>query len=516
MRMNNLPRQKLLEIIKRYGPALVNEPRRCAGLMRDYFPAHRREIAVLTLALEERVPAELLAAGNSQTPLRALLQRLARRLHDNVAMEQQAALWTVHTWALALGVVAPGEIAALEQAPATRAEPQATRPAPPAPPQATQPAPRTPVAAPPTVRAPTSIIVAANGGGDFTTISGAINNAPAGARVLVRPGVYHEAIVLDRLLEIVGDGALETIVVRATAASCLLMQTDQAIVRNLTLRGEARGSAGFFAVDIPHGRLLLENCDITSDSLSCVAIHNSTAAPVLRRCRIHHGHDSGVYAFDGASGQLETCDIFENANIGVALSNGAQMSVVGCHIHHGRDAGLVIWNRATSTIEDCDIYANALPGLGVSDEGQATVRQCRIHEGHNTGVFVHRDGRATLIECNVYRHQEAEIATASGGEARLRECRIHQGNAHGVFVRDAGRVQLEACDVMNNRGSGLQVDAGGIGIARSCRLNNNGQVGVSCEAGGAVEVENCDLTGNRIAAWQTDHGAMVKSRGNRL
>ncbi|MEJ7616947.1 MAG: right-handed parallel beta-helix repeat-containing protein [Pyrinomonadaceae bacterium] len=338
----------------------------------------------------------------------------------------------------------------------------------------------------------------------------------------MRPGVYHEGLVIDKALDIIGDGALEEIIVSATASSCLVMQTSAAAaVRNLTLRGRARGGAGaaqvagFFAVDIPHGRLLLEGCDISSDSLSCVAIHNATAEPTIRRCRIHHGADSGVYAFDAAGGILEACDIFENANIGVAVTSGARTSVSGCHVHHGGDAGIVVWQGAANAIEDCDIYLNAKTNVGASDKGQTTLRRCRIHEGHNTGVFVHRDGRAALEECNIYRHPEAEVAATSGGDVRLRNCRIHQGRRTASLCAKRGRCcwKRAMCCITT---CPAYVDAGGVGVARSCRINENNHVGVSCEAGGAVTVEDSELRGNRVAAWQTHHGSLVDSRNNRV
>jgi len=532
--MNNLPRQKLLEIIRRHGRQLINEPRRCEGLMRDHFPAYRREVAVLTAALEERIPAELLTAGKNQTPRNALLARLAARLHDDMAMEASAARWTIHTWALALGVITSDELITLEQtyeqankpvghqqhlqeAQSSQAQPL---PAPQSRADVHTSPPATSPARPSSSSTRTSVVVALDGNGDFLTLTDAIRRAQAGWRLVVRPGIYNEGLVIDKSLEIMGDGALEEIIVRSPISSCLVMRTDAATISNLTLRGQARAGGanndGFFAVDIAHGRPLFISCDISSDSLACVAIHNPTAAPVIRNCRIHHGVDSGVFAFDGAQGVIEACDISENANIGIAITGGASTSVHDCHIHHGADAGIVVWNQATTTIEGCDIYANRRANVGISDASVATLRRSRIHHGDNTGVFTHRAGRAMLEECNIYAHAEAEVAVTGGGDVRLLNCQLHDGQSHGVFVHDAGRAFLEACDVFRNRASGLHVDANGAAVARSCRINDNGHVAVNCEAGGAVEVEGCDLTQNRIAAWQTDHGSIVQSRNNRL
>ncbi|HEY1403484.1 MAG TPA: right-handed parallel beta-helix repeat-containing protein [Pyrinomonadaceae bacterium] len=530
--MNNLPRQKLLEIVRRHGRAIISEPRRCEGLMRDHFPTHRREIAVLTAALEERIPDELLATGSGRMPRGALLARLTARLHNDLAIEEVAARWSVNTWALALDIINPGELDAIERADAQAHAPE-DKPAPPE--QAAQPAragtgetqpraiPRATQAIPARSASPaarTSFVVSPDGSGDFLTLTEAIRRVHAGSRLVVRPGIYNEGLVIDKSLEIVGEGAVEEIIVRATVSSCLVMRTDAATIRNLSLRGQARAGGahgdGFFAVDIPHGRLLLDGCDISSDSLACVAIHNPTAAPVIRGCRIHHGVDSGVFAFDGAQGVIEACDISENSNIGIALTGGAGTGVRACHIHHGADAGIVVWDRAANSIEGCDIYANRRTNVGVSDAGVATLNQCRIHDGENTGVYVHRSGSATLEGCNIHGHAEPEVAVTGGGDVRLRDCQIHDGSSHGVFVQNAGRALLEACDVFRNRVSGLHVDANGAAIARACRINDNGHVAVNCEAGGEVEVEGCDLTGNRVAAWLTDHGSLVKSRNNRL
>ncbi|HEX8129976.1 MAG TPA: right-handed parallel beta-helix repeat-containing protein, partial [Pyrinomonadaceae bacterium] len=469
--------------------------------------------------------------GNSRAPRSTLLARLAARLSDEMAMEESAAHWAIRTWALALGVITHEQLEALEQSDEPPTGQNAAAP-PQVASQAHSPrAPRThaeasqPPAAAGTIpstsqTARRSFVVALDGSGDFLTLTDAIRRAPPGSLLLVRPGIYNEGFVIDKTLEIAGDGAVEEIIVRATTSSCLVMQADSATVRNLTLRGQARSGgphdSGFFAVDITHGRLLLEACDISSDSLACVAIHNTNAAPLIRACHIHHGVDSGVFAFDGAQGLIESCDIAQNSNVGIAVTTGASTGVRDCRIHHGADAGIVVWNRAANVIEGCDIFANRSTNVGISDGGTATLRRCRIHDGENTGVLTHRAGRAEMEECNLYRHAEPALAVTGGGEARLRDCQIHEGQSDGVFVQDAGRARLESCDVFRNRASGLHVDANGLLIARECRINDNGHVGVSCEAGGTAEIEGCDLTGNRVAAWESDHGSQVVNRNNRF
>lgn len=112
--MNNAPRIALRKIIAKYGNDLASDKRRCEGLLKDLSGEFRREINVLTNALEERVPLDLLAA-NKSTPRELLLTRLAKRLEDNLGLTPEAANWAVDSWALALGILTDAEVAAKEK-----------------------------------------------------------------------------------------------------------------------------------------------------------------------------------------------------------------------------------------------------------------------------------------------------------------------------------------------------------------------------------------------------------------
>src|SRR5438552_17912355 len=84
---------------------------------------------------------------------------------------------------------------------------------------------------------PPTIVVSKPRRGQSTSRADALRAAPAGARIVVQPGIYNEALVLDRFVEIAGDGKPADIVVQSAESCCLTMRTDQAIVRGLTLRG---------------------------------------------------------------------------------------------------------------------------------------------------------------------------------------------------------------------------------------------------------------------------------------
>jgi hypothetical protein len=93
------------------------------------------------------------------------------------------------------------------------------------------------------------------------------------------------------------------------------MNAGRATVRGLTLRCAADPASNeVFAVNIPSGRLLLEGCEISSTSLSCIGVYGAGTEPTVRGCRIRDGRQSGVYFYDGASGVVEDCVIPSTAS----------------------------------------------------------------------------------------------------------------------------------------------------------------------------------------------------------
>jgi parallel beta-helix repeat protein len=167
--------------------------------------------------------------------------------------------------------------------------------------------------------------------GDFATISEAIRAAAPKDKILVRPGWYREGLVVDKPLDIAGDGRSEDIVVLGDGKSALQFSATTGRVRNMTLR-QVNREAQIFAVTITQGRLTLTECDISNRSLSGVGVYDG-ADPVLRGNRIHDNNQSGVYVYNNGLGVLEENDIFANGSPGVAVIYGGNPVLHNNRIH---------------------------------------------------------------------------------------------------------------------------------------------------------------------------------------
>ncbi len=102
--LDNHPRTQLCFILEQYGRVLINEPKRCRGMLKDLASHHTRETNLLITALEQKVAEELLKP-NSLISVDMQIESLAKRLHDNLGTQLEFAFWAVESWALALNII---------------------------------------------------------------------------------------------------------------------------------------------------------------------------------------------------------------------------------------------------------------------------------------------------------------------------------------------------------------------------------------------------------------------------
>jgi parallel beta-helix repeat protein len=347
---------------------------------------------------------------------------------------------------------------------------------------------------------PAHVVDGFPGRGDFTTVSAAIKKARPGDRIVVRPGLYEEALKVGKPLEIVGDGPVADIEIRASDAHVLEFQASVGRIANLTLR-QAGGTRNWYGVDITRGRLDLEDCDISSQDGAGVGIHDG-ATPRLRRNKIHDSKQNGVLVYDGGRGTVEDNDITGNGKSGVEITTGGDPTVRGNKIHGNNGAGVYVRDSGRGTVEDNDITGNGYAGVAIKTGADPALRGNKIHDGKASGVHVFDSGRGTVEDNDITGNTQTGVAISTGGDPTVRGNKIHDNKPPGVHVYENGLGTLEDNDITGNGTAGVEIWTGGNPTLRRNRINRNGYKAVRVQEGGRGVVEDNDLTGNKKGAWE--------------
>lgn len=93
--------EALREVVARLGPAVAADPRLCRAALAD-FGVERRLIAALAAVAEVRATPGAVEPRPSE-PVEVRLERVARVLHDDQALDLGLARWAAQAWADALG-----------------------------------------------------------------------------------------------------------------------------------------------------------------------------------------------------------------------------------------------------------------------------------------------------------------------------------------------------------------------------------------------------------------------------
>ena len=101
--------QKLKEIMTRYDASILDDPRRCEALLRDFLSSNKKEMNLLIISLKAGIVNDLKTSAINESPW-MFLPRLAKKLETDFGIGHSGAIYAVETWASALGIIDAAEI----------------------------------------------------------------------------------------------------------------------------------------------------------------------------------------------------------------------------------------------------------------------------------------------------------------------------------------------------------------------------------------------------------------------
>ncbi len=245
------------------------------------------------------------------------------------------------------------------------------------------------------------IVVDGAGNGDYTTITEAVANAVDGDEILVRPGTYVEAVIIDKDITLRGDGPLEDIVITAPEDGPTAPLQEGTI------------SADPYA-------LLVRGTDATISGLTFRGLRSEVildgGSPTLRDSVLT---DVGV-AYDGAVGE----------NV-ILVTSGGTATVSGNQI---RNSGQV------TVMADADptISGNTLTGgahIYLDDPGTATIIEKNTIDGTLMwAIYLGDDGGAVTMRENVITNPAQNGIHINGGHADIVGNEIRGATSAGIVA----------------------------------------------------------------------------------
>lgn len=233
------------------------------------------------------------------------------------------------------------------------------------------------------------IIVDAGGGGDYTHIQEAIDRAKDGDIILVRKGIYHEIINVDKKVIIRGEDMFTTVISPSSKRNgfAILVRAKGAVLENLNITNKGTGMYAQ-AVKIVSSNVKMINC-LVHDVPVGVSIWTSNN--LIKNCEFWNCKDEGI--------------VF----VGAKYSNCNNNTVIGCSFHNNGD-GIELQCAVNNIIVNCKMYNNSHSGIDVLDPYSTNniILNCVI-VGNGYGVLLYPGNK--LENCTIEKNKYENLAT---------------------------------------------------------------------------------------------------------
>ncbi len=224
----------------------------------------------------------------------------------------------------------------------------------------------------------------------FLTVNRAVREAGGDDTIYIRPGTYHESVMLvgpsQQGISLVGlpeNGRYPVLVSKDPGSHAIVVKNYRGTIEHLEITG---------ATDAIGINLLGDDNGMTTGRVI--------------GCRIH-GNRVGVHLT--TLGGSRSCDPLVRGNT----------------IYENTTRGIGLMNNADGTVEANDIFGNGSglldsSGIGISGDAAPTLVNNTIHANFNAGISV-RDRAAPVIVYNTITHHDIDGDTVDGTAIRVQQ-----------------------------------------------------------------------------------------------
>jgi parallel beta-helix repeat protein len=313
-------------------------------------------------------------------------------------------------------------------------------------------------------------LVDPTGGGDARTIGEAVAKAEAGARVLVRSGIYAESLAVDRPLSIVAADSAAPPVIAPVRSPCAILDSDGIELAHFALQAPATEAAGSEpCLAVSRGASVIENVMVTASKAPALLVSGG-AAPRISGGRLAVETGPAVLFMDGAAGSLANTTVAAAAGPALVVRGGSAPEVVQNDFEGG---GVVVAEGARPVLRENRLVGVRGSAIEIASGAAPSVVANTIERPAEAGVFVHDAGGGRIADNRIEAPGLSGIVVTRAARPELVGNTVRNAKEHGVLVVEGGGGAIEGNTVERAQGHGIAVGSGSDARIGENRLENN-------------------------------------------
>ena len=356
------------------------------------------------------------------------------------------------------------------------------------------------------------IVVSQRGGGNYKTITDALQYATPDSVIHVYPGIYQESLYIDKNVALMAQGKVTI----ESPVPCLTVVAQEAYVEGFIIEGQWQGEegrGGIAAIEVEKGNVKLTRCDIMSKSKRGIRVSGVKSYLKLYSCHIHDTKGDGIVFDDVAGGLLEGGAVYNNTLMGIrirgiannistnatksteAVGTSNVVSLRGCEIYNNGQIGIIVERQGVVQVSDCLVRENKSYGILIVENSQATIQETEVNNNIDVGIFV-VGSTVTAIGSRAVENRRSGVIL-QGGTAQLSNCFVLANHGYGISVIEHSEATIQGTEVKNNADTGISV-VGSVVTAIGSQIVDNGRNGMTIRGQGTGrQLKNCIIRENK-------------------
>ena len=204
---------------------------------------------------------------------------------------------------------------------------------------------------------------------NYSTIKEAVNAANAGDTIIVRSGFYHESVVLNKMLALIGDG-MPTI--SAHDSDCIAISANHCIVKGFKCINAPYYNSG---IELRQGavwNIIANNtCEYNGGGITLLGRNDNNT---ISNNTIHKNGDNGIYIGGSENNTISNNEItYSNYNdvysydgYGIYMSGSTNNTIINNKITENKEEGIYIEGSSNNRFVDNVISRNNDNGVSLS------------------------------------------------------------------------------------------------------------------------------------------------------
>ncbi|MEV4614903.1 right-handed parallel beta-helix repeat-containing protein [Kitasatospora sp. NPDC049258] len=371
------------------------------------------------------------------------------------------------------------------------------------------------------------LLVGPRGRGTHRLLGDALRAAVPGDTVVVAPGRYEEAVVLERRVVLVAEQGPGTVVLAAPAGAgpALTAQGPDCLVRSLDIEGAEPGEPAVAVA--PGAGLVLAHCTVRggrievrgpdgAEPLDADEEPEAVAAVLLRDCRLEGARLAALRLSGGARVRAEDTVIAAVDGTGVVLSGTARLDAVRLRLESTAGSGIRLRGRARLRLSDCLLLRPGRAGLLLEDGAQVSADTTRVDESGAAGVHLTGSARADLVDCRIGRATASALVVQDEARLTARGCTVSDPAANGLLLTGSARAELTDCRLERCAFSAIHLSGRAEGSFTDCRVRGGAEHGVHLAGEARAALTDCGIGEVTMAGVAVTEQAALTALGCRI